>query len=54
MSATCETCRDLVADLEFAVKLLRPWAGGTAQIARMEATIAKAREHHPVTERAGA
>ena len=33
---------DLLADLEFAVKLLRPF-GGTAQIQRMEATIAKAR-----------
>ena len=33
----------LLAQLEFAVKLLRPWCGGTAQVERMEEVIAKAR-----------
>ena len=33
---------DLYADLAFAVKLLRPF-GTTAQVQRMEATLAKAR-----------
>lgn len=32
----------LLAQLKFAVKLLRPWAGGTAQIGAMVLAIAKA------------
>jgi len=32
----------LLAQLKFAVKLLRPWAGKTAQVAAMEKTIARA------------
>lgn len=33
---------DLLADLKFAVKVLRPLLGSAAQIERMESTIAKA------------
>lgn len=33
---------DLLSQLRFAVTLLRPWAGGTAQVQAMEAVIAKA------------
>lgn len=33
---------ELLEHLRFAVKLLRPWAGGTAQVQAMEAAIAKA------------
>lgn len=36
-----EAVPELIAHLRFAVLLLRPWAGGTAQVEAMEATLAK-------------